>query len=194
MLFCSLCKYTRIVFVNNIMFISSDERSSAMLMWQHAFFGALGGFLLLPFFSWQYALVFFAASVFIDADHYLSYVIKCKDWNPFRAFRYHVGNLECELCIFHTIECFLALFVIGFYFPVFFFVLAGFVFHVVCDYGQGRDILANVFVRYPSLFLYPFFKKFEVEHNRGWVNRFGRPNLHIDNIIAFHRFRRLGRE
>ncbi len=163
-----------------------------MLLWQHAIYGAAGALLIAYFFGWIPALIFMLANFFIDFDHYMAYAVKKKDLHPVRAFDYFMGNLECELCFFHTIECYIALFLLGFVHVLAYFVLAGFLFHVLCDYIQGKDKIANVFVRYPSILMYPFFKRYEQMHSRGWINHNGRPNLHIANVISFHKLHLLG--
>ena len=91
-------------------------------------------------------LIWFA-SVFIDFDHYLSAAFKHNKWNPVDAV-YHGYSLrnkalqqksELGMCekgdfhIFHTIESHLLVGIIALFYPPFYFLFIGMVFHSLLD-------------------------------------------------------------
>jgi hypothetical protein len=91
-----------------------------------------------PFFI----LLFFLASVLIDFDHYILYVIRKKKFNPFRAYSYFRDDAEKELLkegkkrvlfVFHNLEILLALLILSFFIRFFVPILLGYAFHLIID-------------------------------------------------------------
>lgn len=90
------------------------------------------------------SLVFFAASVLIDFDHYLDYVYRNKltDFSVRRMFRFYpaldkraTGRPGVQLSVFHTVECLLLVYTVTALTgssPVYA-VLWGMLFHMVVD-------------------------------------------------------------
>jgi hypothetical protein len=58
-----------------------------MLPKQHAAYGAVAALALAPFLR-RGSITFWAASVFVDADHYLWYAARSHDFNLLRAYRF----------------------------------------------------------------------------------------------------------
>ena len=115
-----------------------------MKLQSHILAGAVGTTILYPILGPEKSLLFFTASVLIDTDHYIEYLwrTKFKDWSPKRMFRYfdHVtlhnkdkDNLGFSL--FHTIEIFLAVYLIGVHLSPFLFVpiFLGMIYHMIFD-------------------------------------------------------------
>jgi hypothetical protein len=102
-------------------------------------FSFLGFFFYNNYLFW---VLFFFAAVLIDFDHYLLFVFKKKDLNPFHAYDYcrYVHKIELDksnqrsyLLIFHTIEFFIILFVLALFFRIFQPILFGVLFHEFTD-------------------------------------------------------------
>lgn len=89
------------------------------------------------------------SSVLIDIDHYIYYIFKKRDWNPFRAHKWYIKNIRklyslskkqtkafyLGLYFFHGIEILIILFLLGNYISQFFnFILIGFLFHLSMDF------------------------------------------------------------
>lgn len=109
----------------------------------HVIAGAIGAAALYPFIG-KDSVVFFAASILIDLDHYLDFLWhnRFTDFSVRRMFAYHdwlgknlyrPGFLNLE--IFHTAEFLIPLFLISHWTgsAALFAVWLGFVFHVVLD-------------------------------------------------------------
>ena len=94
---------------------------------------------LYPFFGWisVFAIV---GGCLVDFDHYLTYVMRKKDWSLKEAVNYYRRRRFAVkmpmLHIFHTIECFAVLAVISFYYNIFLVVLLGFVLHMLLDFAD----------------------------------------------------------
>jgi len=113
----------------------------------------LAGILIPSFLYFFFDIPLFAAitialaSVLIDIDHYFWYAAETKDLNPFHAIRWYIrsspkikklSRKEREeytkgVFIFHNWICWSLLFVLGFLHPVFFYILIGFVLHIIPD-------------------------------------------------------------
>jgi len=105
----------------------------------HVLFGIIFSLILYLFFqiSLSNSLIVFLASVLIDADHYLFYVKRKKDWNLKRAFRWFVAlgkKHKPLILLFHNIEFLILILIISFLYNVFFFILIGLSFHLVSDF------------------------------------------------------------
>ncbi len=94
--------------------------------------------------------IIFLSSVLIDADHYIYYIFKKKNFNPFKSYEWYKKN-TCTFCslpkekqkefylgfyFLHGIETLILLFFLGVYLsPVFILILIGFLFHLFVDFS-----------------------------------------------------------
>ncbi len=120
-----------------------------MLPSRHIIFGAVFCLLLklaAPGISLFNLSLVFLASVLIDVDHYISAVVKKGRWNIREAVKYHIqdgkrrlnlhkkGKKEKEpFHLFHTLEFHLFIAILGFFWPFFFWIFIGMVFHSLLD-------------------------------------------------------------
>lgn len=84
------------------------------------------------------ALIFITSFIFIDLDHYLLYICRRKEATIKEMFKYFDDIWEnreniYEICIFHTVEFFLSLFILGYFYREAWIILAGFFVHLVFD-------------------------------------------------------------
>ncbi len=105
-----------------------------MLPKYHLLYGMLFSLVLYFLFnvSFTNSLIFFAASVLIDADHYLFYFFTYRDFSMKNAYLWHKNlpnNHKPIMHIFHSIEFIALVFLISIIFPFFVFILAGMLFH-----------------------------------------------------------------
>lgn len=120
-------------------------------------------FLIFPAISWPGFLIIFLASVFIDVDHYMYYVIKKKDWNLKHAYFWFVEKEKkfqklsikerkqfcLPLCFLHTMEFLLIFAVLSIYSNIILYIFTGFVFHIFLDsilsayQGYGHQIFTT---------------------------------------------------
>ncbi len=94
---------------------------------------------LYPFFG-NYAFLVFLTGFFIDLDHYPVYVFKFRGLNPFKAkeYFYHCEE-ENVLCIFHTVEFFIAMVILAVFSAVGCILLGGlFMHHVMETYNEFK--------------------------------------------------------
>jgi len=82
--------------------------------------------------------VLFASIILIDVDHYFDFVVVCGRYSIRDMFKFHRYVWEHKygiygLNIFHTMEVFAALFVLGFLSRYFWIALAGFAMHMALD-------------------------------------------------------------
>ena len=83
-------------------------------------------------------LIILISNILIDADHYLWYVLKIKDKDLVKAFKFY-KNRDIRpkygriLHIFHTAELLILIIILNFYSRFFFFVLIGMVIHLILD-------------------------------------------------------------
>jgi hypothetical protein len=105
--------------------------------------GVAAAFLYFHWGLWR-ALLFWGATVLIDADHYWDYLWRSKfvDWSGWRMFRYYDLIEEqrenpnfLALSLFHTIEVFLAVYLLGrlWNYDFFIIILWGMLFHIFWD-------------------------------------------------------------
>jgi len=129
-----------------------------MLPRWHALLGAIFSIFIYYYFKItliEFLLIFLAA-VFIDADHYLWYVVRKKDWNlknAYKWFRALPRRHKSILVVFHTAEFILLIFLVSIYFPIFLFIFTGLIFHSlldVIDMVYHKDLVYREFslVRY----------------------------------------------
>lgn len=80
--------------------------------------------------------LFFLASVVIDIDHYLFYILRTREFNPVKLYKRHKSlpiNHKMMVHIFHTIEFTVLALLFSLLNPVFFMVLWGVLFHSAFD-------------------------------------------------------------
>lgn len=115
----------------------------------HAAQGAVGAALLYPVIGGFDALVFGLTVFFIDLDHLIPFLRDCKSLDVERFFAYHrmVPHIPDYLALawFHTLEFLLLLYILGFWYHVFWVVLAGCLFHITFDvvkaFRMGRPFI-----------------------------------------------------
>ena len=86
-------------------------------------------------------LLFAVGGILIDVDHQIFYYVRTGRHDITGMFRYFRENVDKNLysipylgvCIFHTIEFFLAVAAISFFLPLLRYFLAGLVFHIALD-------------------------------------------------------------
>jgi hypothetical protein len=123
-----------------------------MLPQNHFFIGLIASVILyfgFPDIGILNLVVFLLASVLIDVDHYLYYVYKKKDWSLVnsvrwflkkRAFMRKAGRkVRNEVWVgfffLHGIEVLTLIWLLGFFiWDIFYFVLLGFLLHLILDY------------------------------------------------------------
>lgn len=108
-----------------------------MTLKQHTIQASIGSAILAPFLGVD-TIVFFLSMILIDVDHYFDFVIVCKRFGIRDMFRFH--NLVWQkkekvygLSLFHTVEIFLLLFILGFWSHYFWLILFGFSVHLIFD-------------------------------------------------------------
>lgn len=108
-----------------------------MLPKWHILSGAILSLFIYLFFNAPLnSLIVLLASVFIDADHYLFYVEKMKDWNLKNSYIWHKKlpkHHKPIMHIFHTLEFLFLVFILVYFWQGFFFVLVGMLFHSIMD-------------------------------------------------------------
>lgn len=85
-------------------------------------------------------IIIFASSFLIDVDHWFIYVKEKKDLSVRRAYQWFIKNEKKHkkqkklfLCVFHTIESFIILFILSFFSQIIFYITIGFSFHYLVD-------------------------------------------------------------
>lgn len=107
-----------------------------MLPQYHFLFGLLFSLALYPFFGF-YSLIALAATVLIDIDHYIAWIIKSKNFSLKKTYENCVNNkIGNKLFIFHIAEFWILLALFSFY-PHYskyiFLIFLGVMFHVLFD-------------------------------------------------------------
>ena len=98
-------------------------------------------------------LLFFLSAVLIDADHYFFYIIRKKDLNFMRAYKYF-KKPRISVYIFHTIEFFLLLLILSLFFNFFWPIFFGCLFHIILDLTYELTQKHKKYKRIYSLVLY----------------------------------------
>ena len=111
-----------------------------MTLVRHLAYTGAASAVLLPFRSGTEVLLFAAAGILIDADHYLVYVMRRRDASIRGMFRYFEELQAIEktvpyfgLCLFHTADVLLLVGILAWFFPLFRPVIAGMLFHLLLD-------------------------------------------------------------
>lgn len=84
------------------------------------------------------AIIFFISFIFIDIDHYFLFIYRNKKFGIRKMFKYFDYLWEnrkniYEMCVFHTVEFFLILFILGYWRREFWIILAAFFLHLLFD-------------------------------------------------------------
>ena len=97
-------------------------------------------FICIPlFFVYRWwVLLIFASAVLIDVDHYLNYIFKFKKFNIRKAYIFYRDRDRQKkrpklLFIFHTWEVLVAIFILGMFYQIFWFIFLGFFIHMLED-------------------------------------------------------------
>lgn len=111
-----------------------------MTLNQHLAITGVAAAVLFPFWSKLEIALFCAGGVLIDVDHYLCYVLRTHRLSITGMFRYFRELWKIEqsipyygLCLFHTVDFFLLVALLGFYNPIFLPLLTGLLFHFAVD-------------------------------------------------------------
>jgi hypothetical protein len=126
-------------------YIAGQKGMALMYPHYHFIFGLALAVVLVPMFEfWQLAL-FLAATVLIDVDHYIYYVLSRKDYSLMSAYHFfkekgkkqrskeHKGPVTFSYLFFHNWEMQVLLALSTIWFPFMWYVLAGFWIHLVLD-------------------------------------------------------------
>jgi len=108
-----------------------------MTLKQHTLQASAISIILSPFLGLD-AIVVFLSTILIDIDHYFDFVVVCKRFGIRDMFKYHNPVWQKKhkmylLSIFHTVEIFILLFIIGFWWNYFWLILSGFCVHFLFD-------------------------------------------------------------
>lgn len=108
-------------------------------MKEHTVQSIVASAVLYPFIG-NNAVPFGLSVVFIDIDHVIDYVLQTRSLKVFGVFPYCKILLNAMqkngflvLNLFHTVEFFLLIAILGLLHPVFFYILAGMLFHMALD-------------------------------------------------------------
>ena len=106
----------------------------------HLIQGALSSAILYPYIG-NKAFIFGVSVVMIDLDHFIGYYKDTGRLNVKGLLEYHkllLDNLDnlFGFNLFHTMECYIALFIGSLYFPDMIWILLGFLFHHLFDQIQ----------------------------------------------------------
>ena len=143
----------------------------------HAIVGAAVSILIFFIFHITFfeAFLILFASIFIDFDHYLWYLIKNKDWklkNSYQSFkekRLLWNNLskkekkehKMPIFIFHVIEFWIILILLSFISKYFIYVLLGVLIHMILDYLETIYTKSLFYPKLSLIFTYLKNKKRE---------------------------------
>jgi len=137
-----------------------------MLPKTHAIIGLI--FSILIYFVFHipvfYAALIFLASILIDFDHYLWYVLKNKDYSLNHAYYFfkekrkkfeklsgkEKKTYKMPYLIFHVLEFWIVLFLLSYLNKIFLFILLGIGIHMILDYVE---IIYKKSVVYPKISL-----------------------------------------
>lgn len=111
-----------------------------MTLAQHSTLTGIAAALLLPVLEYQELVLFAVGAVLIDVDHYFLYIQRRRDFSVRGMFRYFEELQPIQknipyigLCLFHTVDFLLALLLLSRFYPLFWPLLAGALFHFVLD-------------------------------------------------------------
>lgn len=135
----------------------------------HILWGFVFSYLLAYFFNISlihFTILFLSTWFFIDLDHVLLYVIKTRNFNPLKFITWsrekklvRMSMSEEELSkqkfpyyFFHGIEFLTILSLLSFWNELCFFILLGFIFHLIldffCDFYDNEDFASRICLTY----------------------------------------------
>ncbi|MBS3150011.1 hypothetical protein J4455_04985 [Candidatus Woesearchaeota archaeon] len=117
-----------------------------MLPKYHFYIGLITSIVVYFISGFTNALLFFIGSFLIDTDHYIAFVFKEKNWSLMKSYFYwkYLNYPYDELMIFHTIEIWILLLIIGLLINPVLFMLAGMLYHELFDiYDMHKRKLFN---------------------------------------------------
>ena len=108
-----------------------------MTLRAHTIQATAGSVLLIPFLGVD-TIVFFFSMILIDIDHYFDYVFVCRRFDIKGMFKLHDFIYKSKesvygFSLFHTVEVFLLVFLLGFWSYYFWIILSGFLVHFAFD-------------------------------------------------------------
>ncbi|MDD5086959.1 MAG: hypothetical protein PHV16_04365 [Candidatus Nanoarchaeia archaeon] len=124
---------------------------SKMLIQYHILFGFIICFFLYPVYGTNIVIIFLA-SILIDVDHYIFYIVNQKSFNIKKAHEFFVLSESTFILPFHTAEFLVALLFLSLFHSFFFFVLFGVVLHFILDITDETRF--DYIGRFPSLIWY----------------------------------------
>jgi hypothetical protein len=146
-----------------------------MLPKYHILIGFVCCALLVIFFnlSWQAAVIIFLASVLIDFDHYISYVIDKKDIPLKNAYRWFVSRKKLWFSLpqeqrekykrvtmlFHGIEFWAIPAILSVFYDFFLWVLLGIAIHMIIDLAEFIYLGEPLYAKLSQIFVYITNKK-----------------------------------
>lgn len=108
-----------------------------MLPSRHIIYSTILCIILYPLIG-NNVFIVWSASIFIDIDHYLWYIINQKSWNLYHAYKKHekheFRHLNYKLNIFHLIELLILIGLLSFYNIIFLYISIGMLFHFILDW------------------------------------------------------------
>ena len=125
---------------------------------------------LYPFFDYL-SLVILVGGFLIDIDHFFSYIIKFKNLNIIKAYKYHHKlcclksnakikySLSKDVHVFHTVEFFTLCVVLSFFSLLMFLFTLGLLIHLVMDFVKEHFIKPRMRTREFSLILHYLMKR-----------------------------------
>lgn len=109
-----------------------------MTLKAHAVQAAIGAVVMSVYFTLSENAVFFLSIVLIDIDHYFDFVVVTRRFAIKDMFKYHGWvwrhkDTVYGISVFHTVEVFIALYLLGGVSRYFTIILYGFLFHMALD-------------------------------------------------------------
>ena len=146
-----------------------------MLPKYHIIIGAITTTIIAFIFPLTYIqlITIFLSSFLIDVDHYLLYVFKTKDYSLKNSRKYFfkrrkrwikLSNKEKKqykrpIYIFHGIESWILLITLSLYTKLIWFVLIGFLIHIILDYIEIIYLKDSFYSKFSQLYVYLTNKK-----------------------------------
>ncbi len=111
-----------------------------MLISRHFIISLILAIVLFPVYKWLSLLVF-VFGFLIDVDHYLWHVIISKNFSLRKAYNYSLdknrdSSNEDVLHIFHVLEIWILVLLLGFINEIFFILALGLVAHLIMDFAE----------------------------------------------------------
>ena len=112
---------------------------SAMKLTFHLMSTLALSLLLYPFYG-ALSFLSFLGGFFIDVDHYIYYIMKEKDFDIIKSYRYFstrsFKDFRDQLFIFHTFEFIIPMVIVSFFSEIAFIITLGLLLHLCADWYQ----------------------------------------------------------